>query len=240
MNLHALNAMHKLASLCSSSRQVSLQEAVYYSLPELWLRKCFARTVFVNTSIPSERIRICKSVEEIEELDQDSADIFKRNMVDRYFDRPNSQYKNGMYGRYGNGVFLKISQNSHENTFARVSFLIKLQACACNFIKKEALAKVFSCEICEILKNTFFYITPLMVASETSDVDFSVDCNDNYLTDKNEEPPFSEKVHELVVRNGSGSWFFGLFFDHTYFYINSWRPDHRYTKFQITWVFLSS
>ena len=34
-------------------------------------------------------------------------------------------------------------------------FLIKLQALG-NFIKKEALAQVFSCEFCEIFKNTFF------------------------------------------------------------------------------------
>ena len=27
---------------------------------------------------------------------------------------------------------------------------------ACNFIKKEILAQVFSCEFCEISKNTFF------------------------------------------------------------------------------------
>ena len=27
---------------------------------------------------------------------------------------------------------------------------------ACNFIKKETLAQVFSCEFCEIAKNTFF------------------------------------------------------------------------------------
>ena len=52
-------------------------------------------------------------------------------------------------------VFLEISQNSQENTCARVSFLIKLQA-ACNFIKKETLAQVFSCEFCEISKKTFF------------------------------------------------------------------------------------
>ena len=34
-------------------------------------------------------------------------------------------------------VFLQISQNSQENTCATVSFLIKLQAWAYNFIKKE-------------------------------------------------------------------------------------------------------
>ena len=27
---------------------------------------------------------------------------------------------------------------------------------ACNFIKKEALTQMFSCEFCEISKNTFF------------------------------------------------------------------------------------
>ena len=37
-------------------------------------------------------------------------------------------------------MFLEISQNSQEN----------------NFIKKETLALVFSCEFCEISKNTFF------------------------------------------------------------------------------------
>ena len=35
---------------------------------------------------------------------------------------------------------------------------------ACNFIKKETLAQVFSCEFCEISKNTFFYRTPLVAA----------------------------------------------------------------------------
>ena len=48
---------------------------------------------------------------------------------------------------------LKISQNSQENTCARILFLITM--------KIETLARVFSCEFCEIFKNTFFYRTPL-------------------------------------------------------------------------------
>ena len=86
-------------------------------------------------------------------------------------------------------VFLEISQNSQENTCGRDSFLIKLQASCytpaktsknlwfsdvfmgykkegCNFIKKETLAQVFSCEFCEISKNTSFYRTTLVAASE--------------------------------------------------------------------------
>ena len=50
-------------------------------------------------------------------------------------------------------MFLEILQNSQENACARVSFN---KVRACNFIKKEALAQVFSCEFCEISKNTFF------------------------------------------------------------------------------------
>ena len=55
-------------------------------------------------------------------------------------------------------VILEISQNSQKSTCAKVSFLI-------NFIKKEALAQMFSCELCEISKNTFFYRTPAVAAS---------------------------------------------------------------------------
>ena len=36
---------------------------------------------------------------------------------------------------------------------------------ACNFIKKETLAQVFSCEFCEISKNSFFHGRPLVAAS---------------------------------------------------------------------------
>ena len=50
-------------------------------------------------------------------------------------------------------VFLKSSKNSLENTCARVPLLTKLQAEACNFIKKETLAEVFSSEFCEIFRN---------------------------------------------------------------------------------------
>ena len=39
-----------------------------------------------------------------------------------------------------------------ENTCTIVSFFAE----ACNFIKKETLAQVFSCEFCDISKNTFF------------------------------------------------------------------------------------
>ena len=61
-------------------------------------------------------------------------------------------------------MFVEFSQNSQENTCARVS-LIKLQAEASNFIKKETLAQVFSCEFSEISQKNVSR-TPLVAASE--------------------------------------------------------------------------
>ena len=37
---------------------------------------------------------------------------------------------------------------------------------ACNFIKKETLAQAFVCEFCEFSKDTFFYRTPPVAASQ--------------------------------------------------------------------------
>ena len=51
-------------------------------------------------------------------------------------------------------LLLKISRNSQERACARVSLLIKLQTSG-NFIKKEALAQVFSYEFSEVSMNTF-------------------------------------------------------------------------------------
>ena len=50
---------------------------------------------------------------------------------------------------------LKISQNSQENTCARVSFF-----------KKESLAQAFSCEFYEILRTPFFIEQLLTTASD--------------------------------------------------------------------------
>ena len=38
---------------------------------------------------------------------------------------------------------------------------------AYNFIKKETLAQVLSCEFCEISENTFSYRTPPVAASDS-------------------------------------------------------------------------
>ena len=52
------------------------------------------------------------------------------------------------------GVLRNVAKFT-ENTCARVSFLIKLQASPCIFIKKDTLVQVFSCKFCKISKKTF-------------------------------------------------------------------------------------
>ena len=58
-------------------------------------------------------------------------------------------------------VLLKISHNSQEYTCVRISFLIKLQGSRLQLSKKGTLAQVFSCEFCEIFKNTFCGTPPV-------------------------------------------------------------------------------
>lgn len=57
-------------------------------MPQLWLRKIFPATVFVSTDLPGKRERVTKSQQDLEELDDESTEIFKSNIIDRYSLRP--------------------------------------------------------------------------------------------------------------------------------------------------------
>ena len=55
------------------------------------------------------------------------------------------------------------------NTLAGAKQKINITGAAtCNFVKKETLAQVFSCEFCEISKNTFSTENLWTTASDTS------------------------------------------------------------------------
>ena len=60
-------------------------------------------------------------------------------------------------------VFLKISQDSQENTCSRVCFLNKVTSLTLQLYQKETLAQVLSNEFCEIFKNIFFFTEHLLV-----------------------------------------------------------------------------
>ena len=89
--------MKKVAIAFLSHRQCSVQEAVYQLMPELWLRKTFPLVTFANTNLPEKRFKMCKSARELEELPDDSIEVFKKNNLDRYMERPNVTFKKGKY-----------------------------------------------------------------------------------------------------------------------------------------------
>ena len=53
-------------------------------------------------------------------------------------------------------VFLEISQNSQENTYARDSFLIKLQAWPATLLKKNLWPRYFPVNFAKFPRTTFF------------------------------------------------------------------------------------
>ena len=87
-NLSVRDGLIKIGAAFLSTREVSAQECIYRCMPELWLRKIFPKTIFVSTDFPENRIRVTKTQRELEELDHDSIDIFKSNIIVRYTDRP--------------------------------------------------------------------------------------------------------------------------------------------------------
>lgn len=74
-NLNVKDGLRKIGAAFLSSREVSSQECVYRCMPELWLRKIFPKTVFISTDLPQKRVRIAKTQQELDALDEDSTDI---------------------------------------------------------------------------------------------------------------------------------------------------------------------
>ena len=97
LNLNAFEQMKSISKAYSTKRECSVQEAVYHVMPELWLRKTFPGVIFANSNLPEHRYRVCRSEAELLEMPDDSTDVFKRNMLDRYIDRPNHRFAGGKY-----------------------------------------------------------------------------------------------------------------------------------------------
>ena len=88
--------MKAIPKAYSTKRECSVQEAVYHILPELWLQKIFAKVIFLNSNMPEKQYTIFKKKRQIDEHPEDSTEIFQRTMLDRYLDRPDESFKNGM------------------------------------------------------------------------------------------------------------------------------------------------
>ena len=89
-NLSVKDGLKKIGAAFLSTREVSSQECVYRCMPELWLRKIFPKTIFISTGLPDKRLRVTKTQQELEELEDDCTDIYKSNIIERYSIRPNN------------------------------------------------------------------------------------------------------------------------------------------------------
>ena len=89
--------MRSVANAYLNKRECCTQEYVYHVLPGQWLRRTFPGVIFANSNLPEKRFRIFLSENEVMDLPEDSKDIFKRKMIDRYIDRPNVASRGGKY-----------------------------------------------------------------------------------------------------------------------------------------------
>ena len=70
-----------------NSVEISAQEAVYIVL-QLPMRKSSREVIFIPTAPPDERVQLLKSMNEIEEMDDDSEEIHSNGLLHRYTQRP--------------------------------------------------------------------------------------------------------------------------------------------------------
>ena len=109
-----------VAKAYRTHREMSIQEAVSIILPEIWLRKTSPAVMFANSNLPEKRYRVCRSEEEIANMHEDETNIFKKNMLDRYIDRPNMQYRKGKYACMENICYAEFLENYVIDTKKRI------------------------------------------------------------------------------------------------------------------------
>ena len=86
-NLDLKKQVRHIGNVFSNCVEVSAQEAVYLDL-QIPLTKCTRDIVFINTSIPEERIFLLKPKAALDELPAESTDVESESIIQRYSKRP--------------------------------------------------------------------------------------------------------------------------------------------------------
>ena len=55
------------------------------------------KVIFLNSNIPEKRYRIFRRKEGLDELPDNSTDVFQRNMLDCYLDSQDREFQNGKF-----------------------------------------------------------------------------------------------------------------------------------------------
>jgi hypothetical protein len=79
--------LKKYANILINGSEISAQEAAAFLLG-LPNTSCSRTDVFINTAPPNERIKMLKSKEELEHLEEDSSDVVTKGVIDHYIQRP--------------------------------------------------------------------------------------------------------------------------------------------------------
>jgi len=103
--------MKLISKAYRTQREMSIQEAVSIVLPEIWLRKTSPGVIFANSNLPENRCRILKSEEDISNMEEGETDIFKKNMLERYMNRPDRNFKKGKYAALDNLCYAQFLAN---------------------------------------------------------------------------------------------------------------------------------
>ena len=112
--LNIEDSLKKLGATFLSARKVSAQECVYRCMPELWLRKMFPGTILVNTDLPENRLKMIFKKQDLEQLDEQSTDIFQRNLIDSYTDRQYVDNANNLCLTKFAAYYYKVSKYDSE------------------------------------------------------------------------------------------------------------------------------
>ena len=88
-NTNLKDRLTKISNAFINATEISAQEAAW-SLLELPMSQLSEDTVFIMTFPFEERSRMVKSREKLQKLDPNSTDIFEKNLLDRYTQRPDN------------------------------------------------------------------------------------------------------------------------------------------------------
>ena len=83
-HLHHYETKRTISGGYLSKLECSVQKAVNQILPELKLRRVFLAVHFVNINVQKERAQVLLSKKELNELPNDSKNIFIKSNIDRY------------------------------------------------------------------------------------------------------------------------------------------------------------
>ena len=125
----------KLSNAFLNTSSMSSQEAVYHLLP-ISLSRMSRACTFINTSPINERNRALKQNKALEDIDEESCDIFRKNIFEKYSERP-ALFESECLADFASKYKLKSMQNLNDDIEnpEDISKLLKSKVCILRYRK---------------------------------------------------------------------------------------------------------